>query len=313
MDGIALALTAARDFPELTILLMTGFADQRERASGLNAIVHDVVTKPFSVADIRAAVADALAARKGSDLRLIASQPSSPRKRRSSTLRDESRRSGYADHAAMRVVRSIESDRSIILQQPLDVVEFGLRARAGRRAGGAALPGCGEPAAHRFRRESSPSDRRRIRGRAAAGRADRSGCRRSAAGPCGCPGRRPALAVARLHRFGELWAPLRSASSALPCASTAPSALPSPSLPPASPMALSASPRPSSPSPCSPAPWPCWPCSRRAGLVPCRAWRVPAAISSAGRAGPAGPAAGRPCPDCPACRADDRAASPGPA
>jgi two-component system, cell cycle response regulator CpdR len=64
MDGIALALAAARDLPELTILLMTGFADQRERASGLNAIVHDVVTKPFSVADIRTAVADALAARK---------------------------------------------------------------------------------------------------------------------------------------------------------------------------------------------------------------------------------------------------------
>ncbi|MET0220011.1 MAG: response regulator [Tardiphaga sp.] len=64
MDGIALALSAARDFPDLTILLMTGYADQRERASGLNAIVHDVVTKPFSVADIRTAVADALAAKK---------------------------------------------------------------------------------------------------------------------------------------------------------------------------------------------------------------------------------------------------------
>src|SRR5204862_8361299 len=64
MDGIALALTAARDFPDLTILLMTGFADQRERAHGLNAIVHDVITKPFSVADIRAAVAAALAAKR---------------------------------------------------------------------------------------------------------------------------------------------------------------------------------------------------------------------------------------------------------
>lgn len=63
MDGIALALSAARDFPDLTILLMTGFADQRERATGLDAIVHDVVTKPFSVADIRTAVADALASR----------------------------------------------------------------------------------------------------------------------------------------------------------------------------------------------------------------------------------------------------------
>ena len=64
MDGIALALAVARDFPDLTILLMTGFADQRERASGLNAIVHDVVTKPFSVAGIRTAVADALASRR---------------------------------------------------------------------------------------------------------------------------------------------------------------------------------------------------------------------------------------------------------
>jgi two-component system, cell cycle response regulator CpdR len=64
MDGIALALSAARDFPDVTILLMTGFADQRERASNLNALVHDVVTKPFSVADIRTAVADALAAKK---------------------------------------------------------------------------------------------------------------------------------------------------------------------------------------------------------------------------------------------------------
>ena len=62
MDGIALALSAARDFPQLKILLMTGYADQRERASGLDAIVHDVVTKPFSIADIRTAVADALSA-----------------------------------------------------------------------------------------------------------------------------------------------------------------------------------------------------------------------------------------------------------
>jgi two-component system, cell cycle response regulator CpdR len=64
MDGIALALAAARDFPNLTVLLMTGFADQRERASNLEAIIHGVITKPFSVADIRTAVADALAARK---------------------------------------------------------------------------------------------------------------------------------------------------------------------------------------------------------------------------------------------------------
>ncbi|HEY0291712.1 MAG TPA: response regulator [Hansschlegelia sp.] len=62
MDGIALARAAARDYPGLTILLMTGYADQRERAAGLDALIHDVVTKPFSLNQIRAAVADALGA-----------------------------------------------------------------------------------------------------------------------------------------------------------------------------------------------------------------------------------------------------------
>jgi CheY-like chemotaxis protein len=61
MDGIALALAAARDFPDVTILLMTGYADQRERAQGLDALVHDVIAKPFSVADLRGAVSEALA------------------------------------------------------------------------------------------------------------------------------------------------------------------------------------------------------------------------------------------------------------
>ncbi len=56
MDGIALALAAKRDFPDLPILLMTGFADQRERAKNLDAIVVDVLTKPFSLAEARAAV-----------------------------------------------------------------------------------------------------------------------------------------------------------------------------------------------------------------------------------------------------------------
>ena len=62
MDGIALALATARDFPELPILLMTGYADQRERAAGLEAIVRDVIAKPFTLADIRFAVAAALVA-----------------------------------------------------------------------------------------------------------------------------------------------------------------------------------------------------------------------------------------------------------
>jgi DNA-binding response OmpR family regulator len=62
MDGIALALATARDHPRVGILLMTGYADQRERASGLDALIHDVITKPFSLGTIRDAVNGALAA-----------------------------------------------------------------------------------------------------------------------------------------------------------------------------------------------------------------------------------------------------------
>jgi len=66
MDGIALALAAKRDHPDLTVLLMTGFADQRERANGLKNVVTDVLTKPFSLADLRAKVAQALRVRASS-------------------------------------------------------------------------------------------------------------------------------------------------------------------------------------------------------------------------------------------------------
>jgi two-component system, cell cycle response regulator CpdR len=61
MDGIALALAAGRDYPDITILLMTGYADQREQAHGLDALIHDVIAKPLSVPGIRQAVTEALA------------------------------------------------------------------------------------------------------------------------------------------------------------------------------------------------------------------------------------------------------------
>lgn len=56
MDGIALALAAKQQFPELTIMLMTGYAEQRERARSLDAIVSEVMTKPFTIADLRQTV-----------------------------------------------------------------------------------------------------------------------------------------------------------------------------------------------------------------------------------------------------------------
>lgn len=64
MDGIALALAAGRDHPDMAIMLMTGYADQRERTHGLDALVHDVINKPFSIEQIKGAVKEALVPRQ---------------------------------------------------------------------------------------------------------------------------------------------------------------------------------------------------------------------------------------------------------
>jgi CheY-like chemotaxis protein len=60
MDGIELAHKASAAQPDLKILLMTGYAEQRERADDLMEKIIDVVSKPFSLPDIRVAVARAL-------------------------------------------------------------------------------------------------------------------------------------------------------------------------------------------------------------------------------------------------------------
>jgi CheY-like chemotaxis protein len=60
MDGIALALAAMRDQPDLAILLMTGYSEHRERAQGLEGLIRGVVMKPFTLAEIRAQVSAAL-------------------------------------------------------------------------------------------------------------------------------------------------------------------------------------------------------------------------------------------------------------
>lgn len=60
MDGIALALEVGANYPNLPILLMTGFADQRERAHGLDQLIYDVIAKPFAMADLLEKVSDAL-------------------------------------------------------------------------------------------------------------------------------------------------------------------------------------------------------------------------------------------------------------
>jgi CheY-like chemotaxis protein len=60
MDGIELAHRAHSEFPGMKILLMTGYAEQRERADDLSAKIVDVVSKPFALPDIRKAVTSAL-------------------------------------------------------------------------------------------------------------------------------------------------------------------------------------------------------------------------------------------------------------
>lgn len=62
MDGIEMSMTAAKRFPGLKIMLMTAYAEQRERTEELNGIVCDVMLKPFALADFRQRVAKALAA-----------------------------------------------------------------------------------------------------------------------------------------------------------------------------------------------------------------------------------------------------------
>ena len=60
VDGIALALKAVRLFPDLRIVMISGYAQERMRAHNLDALVHKVIAKPFSMEEICDAVKDAL-------------------------------------------------------------------------------------------------------------------------------------------------------------------------------------------------------------------------------------------------------------
>jgi DNA-binding response OmpR family regulator len=61
MDGITLALKVTKDWPDMAVLLMTGYAAERQRAHNLEALIHRVIAKPFSLAEFLAAVDEALA------------------------------------------------------------------------------------------------------------------------------------------------------------------------------------------------------------------------------------------------------------
>ena len=61
LDGIALALKVAKDYPAMPVLLMTGYAAERQRAHNLDVLIHDVITKPFTLRQICDAADEALA------------------------------------------------------------------------------------------------------------------------------------------------------------------------------------------------------------------------------------------------------------
>ena len=60
MDGISLALKVTDEFPRTRILMITGYAAERQRAYNLDALIHDVLAKPFTLDQICVSVAQSL-------------------------------------------------------------------------------------------------------------------------------------------------------------------------------------------------------------------------------------------------------------
>lgn len=62
LDGIALSLKVAKDFPDTKIVMMSGYANQRQRAHNLDFLAHEVISKPFTLEEITKRISAALAA-----------------------------------------------------------------------------------------------------------------------------------------------------------------------------------------------------------------------------------------------------------
>ncbi len=62
LDGIALALKVSKDYSDIPILLMSGYAAERQRAHNLDVLIHRVISKPFTLEEICTAVEDVLEA-----------------------------------------------------------------------------------------------------------------------------------------------------------------------------------------------------------------------------------------------------------
>jgi CheY-like chemotaxis protein len=52
LDGISLALKVTDDYPGTRILMITGYAAERQRAYNLDVLIHEVLGKPFTLEQI---------------------------------------------------------------------------------------------------------------------------------------------------------------------------------------------------------------------------------------------------------------------
>jgi two-component system cell cycle response regulator CpdR len=62
MDGIALALKVAKKMLDMAILLMTGYAAERQRSHYLDELIHRVIAKPLTLREICNAIPEVLEA-----------------------------------------------------------------------------------------------------------------------------------------------------------------------------------------------------------------------------------------------------------
>lgn len=74
MDGISLALKVRATRPHVPILLMTGFADERQRAHNLTLLIEGLITKPFNMDQLLAAVNAALSQSRSAPVAQSSSQ-----------------------------------------------------------------------------------------------------------------------------------------------------------------------------------------------------------------------------------------------
>lgn len=60
MDGISLALKVRASRPHVPIILMTGYANERQRAHNLSLLIEGLLSKPFTMDQLLAEVGNAL-------------------------------------------------------------------------------------------------------------------------------------------------------------------------------------------------------------------------------------------------------------